>query len=92
MHSRKYWNKPVGRVRPEADVVADIKATLGLEAILVAFDIEHLTGAPPCGNSAVAAMRDRHPDVFIGAWGAVHPLKGEAAITPRPLARRRKTE
>jgi predicted TIM-barrel fold metal-dependent hydrolase len=74
----QYWNKPwVGR--PEEDVVADIRGA-GLEAVLVAFDIEHLTGAPPCSNSSVAAMRDRHPDVFIGAWGAVDPLKGETAI------------
>lgn len=74
----QYWSKPwVGR--PEEDVVADIRGA-GLEAVLVAFDIEHLTGAPPCGNSSVAAMRDRHPDVFIGAWGAVDPLKGDAAV------------
>lgn len=73
-----YWNKPwIGR--PEADVVADIAAA-GLEAVLVAFDIEHLTKAPPYGNQQVAAMRARHPDVFIGAWGAVDPLTGEAAI------------
>ena len=74
----KYWNKPwVGR--SEAEVVADIRAA-GLQAVLVAFDIEQLTGAPPCSNQQVAAMRDRHPDLFIGAWGAVDPLKGPAAI------------
>jgi uncharacterized protein len=74
----QYWKKPwVGR--PEADVVADIRAA-GLQAILVAFDIEFLTGAPACGNSSVAAMRDRYPDVFVGAWGAVDPLAGAAAI------------
>ena len=74
----KYWNKPwVGR--DEEDVVADIRAA-GMEAVLVAFDIEFLTGAKPCSNQQVAAMRARHPDVFIGAWGAVDPLKGEAAI------------
>ena len=73
-----YWKKPwVGR--PEADVVADIRAA-GLQAVLVAFDIESLTGARPCGNPSVAAMRDRHPEVFVGAWGAVDPLKGEEAI------------
>jgi predicted TIM-barrel fold metal-dependent hydrolase len=73
-----YWNKPwVGR--PEEDVVADIRAA-GLEAVLVAFDIESLTGAPACRNESVAAMRDRYPDVFVGAWGAVDPLAGPAAI------------
>jgi len=75
----QYWNKPwVGR--DEDDVVSDIRGA-GLEAVLVAFDIEHLTGAKPYSNSSVAAMRDRHPEVFIGAWGAVDPLKGDAAIT-----------
>ncbi len=73
-----YWKKPwVGR--PEADVVADIR-TAGLQAVLVAFDIESLTGAPACSNASVAAMRDRHPDVFLGAWGAVDPLAGAAAL------------
>jgi predicted TIM-barrel fold metal-dependent hydrolase len=73
-----YWNRPwVGR--PEDDVVADIGAA-GLQAVLVAFDIEQLTGAPPCGNAAVAAMRDRHPEVFIGAWGAVDPHAGDDAL------------
>jgi len=74
----KYWNKPwVGR--PEEAVVADIRAA-GLEAVLVAFDIEHLSGAKPFDNAQVAQMRDRHPDLFIGAWGAVDPLTGDAAI------------
>ena len=74
----KYWNKPwVGR--PEADVVADVRSA-GLEAVLVAFDIESLTGARAFTNTAVAQMRDRHPDVFVGAWGAVDPLNPDAAI------------
>lgn len=74
----KYWKKPwVGR--PEEDVVADLRES-GLQAVLVAFDIESLTGAPACGNKSVAAMRDRYPDVFLGAWGAVDPLAGEDAI------------
>ncbi len=74
----RYWNKPwVGR--PEDEVVADIRDA-GLEAVLVAFDIESRTGAPAYGNTAVAAMRDRHPDVFLGAWGAVDPLAGAEAV------------
>jgi predicted TIM-barrel fold metal-dependent hydrolase len=73
-----YWKKPwIGR--PEDDVVADIRDA-GMQALLVAFDIEHLTGAKPCSNTSVAAMRLRHPDVFLGAWGAVDPLKGESAL------------
>lgn len=73
-----YWKKPwVGR--PEVDVVADLRAA-GLQAVLVAFDVEALTGAPACSSSSVAAMRDRHPEVFLGAWGALDPLTGEAAL------------
>jgi uncharacterized protein len=74
-----YWKKP-WTGRPEEEVVADIRAA-GLQSVLVAFDIESQTGAPACGSKAVAAMRDRHPDVFVGAWGAVDPLTGDAAIT-----------
>ena len=59
--------------------VADVK-TAGVEAVLVAFDIESVTGAPPCRNDYVAALRDRHPGTFIQAWGAVDPFKGEHAV------------
>jgi len=48
--------------------------------MLVAFDIESVTGSPPCTNEYVAQMRDRHPGVIRQAWGAVDPLKGERAI------------
>jgi predicted TIM-barrel fold metal-dependent hydrolase len=73
-----YWKKPwVGRA--EDEVVGDILAH-GLEAVLVAFDIESLTGAKPFSNQQAAAMRARHPDVFLGVWGAVDPLKGDEAI------------
>lgn len=74
----RYWKKPwVGR--PEADVVADLREA-GLQAVLVAFDIELVSGAPPCTNKSVAAMRDRYPDTFVGAWGAVDPLTPGAAL------------
>ena len=73
----EYWGQAwVGKA--EDEVVADVTAA-GVEAVLVAFDIESLTGAPPCGNDYVAAMRDRHPGTFIQAWGAVDPLKASAA-------------
>lgn len=74
----RYWKKPWS-AQTEEHVVADFRAH-GIEAVLVAFDIESVTGAPPCTSSAVAAMRDRHPDVFIQAWGTVDPLRGESAI------------
>ncbi|MGK5683906.1 amidohydrolase family protein [Actinoplanes sp. URMC 104] len=73
-----YWKRP-WVARDEADVAAEL-TTLGVEAVLVAFDIETVTGTPPCSNAYVAGLRDRYPDAFIGAWGAVDPLKGEVAI------------
>lgn len=71
-----YWKKPWVALE-EDDVVADL-AEHGIEAVLVAFDIESRTGAPPCSNAYVAALRDRHPKVFAGAWGAVDPFKVSA--------------
>jgi predicted TIM-barrel fold metal-dependent hydrolase len=73
-----YWKRDwVGK--DEAEVAAEFRAA-GVEAVLVAFDIESLTGAPPCTNDYVAAMRDRNPDTVLQVWGAVDPLKGPAAI------------
>ena len=46
----QYWGK-TWAAEAEADVVADANAA-GVEAVLVAFDIESLTGAPPCGNAS----------------------------------------
>ena len=73
-----YWGKE-WVAKSEDEVVADVTAA-GVEAVLVAFDIESVTGAPPCRNDYVAALRDRHPGTFIQAWGAVDPFKGEQAI------------
>ena len=73
-----YWRRP-WVPRAENQVAADIEAA-GVEAVLVAFDIESLTGAPPCTSAYVAEMRDRFPRSFIQAWGAVDPLKGEQAV------------
>jgi predicted TIM-barrel fold metal-dependent hydrolase len=74
----RYWKKH-WTARTEEEVVADFQAH-GMEAVLVAFDIESVTGAPPASTAYVAAMRDRHPETFIGAWGTVDPLRGEEAI------------
>ncbi|HYL07833.1 MAG TPA: amidohydrolase family protein [Candidatus Udaeobacter sp.] len=74
----RYW-KHEWTARSEEDVVADFRAA-GVEAVLVAFDIESITGSPPLSNEYVAAMRDRHPGTILQAWAAVDPLKGTAAI------------
>ena len=74
----KYWNR-AWTWKSETEVIDEFKQA-GVEAMLVAFDIESVTGSPPCTNEYVAQMRDRHPVVIRQAWGAVDPLKGERAI------------
>ncbi|MEE8394759.1 MAG: amidohydrolase family protein, partial [bacterium] len=52
----------------------------GLEAVLVALDLETVIATPPCSNEYVAEMWKRHPERIIQAWAAVDPCKGEIAI------------
>ena len=47
-----YWNKP-WVAKDENDVASEVEA-LGIEAVLVAFDIESVTHTPPCSNAYVA--------------------------------------
>ena len=74
----KYWNRP-WIAKSEAQVVDDFTSA-GVEAILVALDLETTVGTPPCSNDFVSAMQKRHPKTTIQAWAAVDPFKGEAAI------------
>ena len=74
----RYWKKP-WMARGEEDVVADFRAHR-IEAVLVAFDVESVTGAPPCTSDYVAGLRDRYPDTFVQAWGTVDPLRGNQAV------------
>lgn len=73
-----YW-KHEWAAKSERQVVDDFNAA-GVKAVLVAFDTESVTGAPPCSNDYVAGMRDRHPETILQAWGAVDPWKGPAAL------------
>jgi uncharacterized protein len=73
-----YWNR-AWTWKEEADVVAEFAAA-GVEAVLVALDLETTTGTPPCTNEYVKGMQRRHPDRIIHAWAAVDPFKGEIAI------------
>jgi uncharacterized protein len=75
----RYWKRQ-WTAKTEDEVVADFQAH-GIEAVLVAFDIESVTGAPPCTSAYVAGMRDRHPGTFAGAWGTVDPLRGGQAVS-----------
>ena len=74
----KYWKRPwTAKTQPE--VIQELREA-GVEALLVAFDIETVTGAPPCSNDYVAKMRDENPGVVLQAWAAVDPFKGDTAI------------
>ena len=74
----KYWNRN-WTWKQEAEVVKEF-TDAGVEAVLVALDLETTTGTPPCSNDYVKGMQSRHADRIIQSWGAVDPLKGEAAI------------
>jgi len=74
----KYWKRSwTGKT--ENEVVEEFKQA-GVEVVLVAFDIETVTGTPPCSNDYVARMRNDNPGVILQGWGAVDPFKGDRAI------------
>src|SRR3954465_8799079 len=74
----KYWNRSwVGK--SEDEVVREFTEA-GVEAVLVALDLETTIHTPPVTNEYVHAMWKRHPKRIIGAWGALEPAKGEIAI------------
>ncbi len=74
----KYWNRP-WTAKTEEEVVKDF-SDAGVEAVLVAFDIETASGTPPCTNEYVAKVRDTYRGRILQAWAAVDPYKGELAI------------
>lgn len=74
----KYWNRSWS-AKTEDEVLRDF-TTAGVEAVLVALDLESTTGTPPCSNDFVKGMQERHPDRIIQSWAAVDPFKGDAAI------------
>ncbi len=74
----KYWNRE-WRPKSEEEVIGDFRQA-GIEAVLVALDLETAAGTPPCSNEYVAGMWKRHPEQILQAWAAVDPCKGEVAI------------
>jgi uncharacterized protein len=74
----RYWNR-AWTAKTEDEVIQDFNGA-GVEAVLVALDLETTIGTRPCSNDFVAGMRARHSGRVIQAWGAVDPLKGAAAI------------
>ena len=74
----EYWDRE-WLAKEEDDVIAEFTEA-GVDAVLVALDLETTIDTPPCSNEYVAGMWKRHPDRVIQAWGAVDPFKGEVAI------------
>jgi hypothetical protein len=73
----EYWDRE-WKAKEEQEVIDDF-TTAGVEAVLVALDLETTIDTPPCSNEYVSGMWKRHPGRVIQAWGAVDPLKGEVA-------------
>ena len=74
----KYWKRDWS-AKSEQDVLEDFTAA-GVEACLVALDLETTVATPPCSNEYVHAMWQRHPKRIIQCWGAVEPAKGDVAL------------
>ena len=74
----KYWNRR-WTWKEEEEVIQEF-TDAGVEAVLVALDLETTTGTPPCTNEYVKEMQNRHPERIIHSWAAVDPFKGEIAI------------
>jgi uncharacterized protein len=74
----RYWKREwVGK--SEDEVLREFTEA-GVQACLVALDLETTTAAPPCTNEYVHAMWQRHPERILQCWGAVEPAKGEIAL------------
>jgi predicted TIM-barrel fold metal-dependent hydrolase len=74
----KYWKRD-WVAKEEDDVVADFESA-GVDACLVALDLELTVGTPPCSNDYVHAMWQRHPDRIIQCWGTLDPFKTETVM------------
>ena len=73
-----YWKRN-WVAKSEDEVVAEFTRA-GVDACLVALDLETTVATPPCTNEYVHGMWQRHPERIIQCWGAVEPAKGEVAI------------
>jgi len=74
----KYWKRE-WVAKDEAAVLRDF-TDAGVEACLVALDLETTVATPPCTNDYVHAMWRRHPERIIQCWGTLDPFKGELAM------------
>src|SRR5712692_5729904 len=65
----RYWNRS-WVARKEEEVIRDF-TDAGVEAVLVALDLETTIATPPCNNVYVHGMGKRHPKRRDQAWGGV---------------------
>lgn len=72
----KYWKRDWS-AKTEEQVVGEF-TEFGVEAVLVALDLETTIGTPPCGNDYVHAMWKRNEGRIIQCWGTVDPFKDTA--------------
>lgn len=72
----KYWKRD-WVAKTEAEVISEFTAA-GVEACLVALDLESTVGTPPCGNEYVHGMWKRNEGRIIQCWGTVDPFKDTA--------------
>ena len=59
--------------------LAEFYRSRGGRAVLMGWDSEAVTGAPPFGAKALSPLVAEYPDVFM-AFGAVNPLGGSKAV------------
>jgi hypothetical protein len=72
----KYW-KRAWVAKSEDEVIAEFTKA-GVEACLVALDLETTVKTPPCTNDCVHGMWKRHPKRVIQCWGTLDPFKPDA--------------
>ena len=72
----EYWHH-AWAPKTEDQVIQDF-TTAGVQVVMVAFDIETITGSAPCSNDYVASLRDRYPERIVQGWAAVDPFKPNA--------------
>ena len=72
----KYWKRD-WVAKTETEVISEFSAA-GVEACLVALDLESTGGTPPCGNEYVHGMWKRNEGRIIQCWGTVDPFKDTA--------------
>ncbi len=77
----KYWKRDWS-AKTEEEVIGEF-TEFGVEAVLVALDLETTIGTPPCDNDYVADMWKRNEGRVIQAWGTVDPFKETAAEDAR---------